>query len=290
MYGLLRDPLPAMSVATECQKCRRIERAAIPIAVIRPAEHALRTGGASGHKGLAMTDALSPSDRAKKAAALGALFHVEAGMTLGLGTGSTAAFMVDELGRRVADGFEIVGVPTSSRTAEQAGRLGIRLSTLEEAGRLDLTIDGADEFDPALNLIKGAGGALLQEKIVASASDRMIVISDASKEVATLGAFPLSVEIVRFGWEATERLMARLFAGADVDGTGIVRRMAGDQPFVTDEGHFIFDCHLERIGDPPALDRALNAIPGVVENGLFCGIATEVIVGQPDGSTRAPGA
>lgn len=236
-----------------------------------------------------MTTNLSPADRAKLAAALGALNHVMPGMKLGLGTGSTAAFMVAELGRRVAIGLEIIGVPTSSKTAEQATGLGIPLTTLDAAGRLDLTIDGADEFDPALNLIKGAGGALLQEKIVASASDRMIVISDASKEVATLGAFPLSVEVVRFGWRSTEHLVARLLETSDVGGRKITRRMADDQPFVTDEGHFILDCHLERIGDPPLLDNALNALPGVVESGLFCGIASDVIVGMPDGSTRAPG-
>ncbi|MEM7670047.1 MAG: ribose-5-phosphate isomerase RpiA [Pseudomonadota bacterium] len=237
-----------------------------------------------------MPEPLSPSDRAKRAAAIGALAHVENGMTLGLGTGSTAAFMVDELGRRVTEGLNVVGVPTSSRTAEQAAGLGIALTTLDAAGRLDLTIDGADEFDPRLNLIKGAGGALLQEKIVASASDRMIVISDASKEVATLGGFPLSVEIVRFGWETTVGHVARLLRTVEVDGRETKRRMAGDQPFVTDEGHFILDCHLVRIGDPPALDRALNALPGVVETGLFCGIASEVIVGLADGSTRTPGA
>ncbi|MBY8977418.1 ribose-5-phosphate isomerase RpiA [Rhodobacteraceae bacterium NNCM2] len=237
-----------------------------------------------------MTDNLSPSDRAKLASALGALAHVEPGMKLGLGTGSTAAFMVDELGKLVAGGLKVTGVPTSSRTAEQAAGLGIPLSTLEEVGRLDLTIDGADEFDPALNLIKGGGGALLQEKIVASASDRMIVISDASKEVATLGAFPLPVEIVRFGWKSTERHVARLLKSADVGARKLAWRMAGDQPFVTDEGHFILDCHLERIGAPADLDNALNALPGVVESGLFCGIASEVIVGLPDGSTRAPGA
>ncbi|MEM8793463.1 MAG: ribose-5-phosphate isomerase RpiA [Pseudomonadota bacterium] len=236
-----------------------------------------------------MTQDLSPSDTAKRAAALAALEHVKPGMVLGLGTGSTAAFMVDGLGRLVAEGLEVTGVPTSSKTAEQAKALGIPLTTLEGAGRLDLTIDGADEFDPDLNLIKGAGGALLQEKIVACASDRMIVISDASKEVATLGAFPLSVEVVRFGWQSTERHIAKLLSSADVDGRDIKRRMAGDAPLVTDEGHFIVDLHLERIGDPPTLDRALNALPGVVETGLFCGIASEVIVGLPSGSTRVPG-
>ncbi|MEM9100239.1 MAG: ribose-5-phosphate isomerase RpiA [Pseudomonadota bacterium] len=235
-----------------------------------------------------MSDDLSPSDRAKRAAGLAALKHVRPGMKLGLGTGSTAAFMVSDLGALVADGLEIVGIPTSSRTEAQARGLGIPLASLEEAGRLDLVIDGADEFDPALCLIKGGGGALLQEKIVAAAADRMLVISDASKEVATLGAFPLPVEVVRFGWQSTERHIASLLAEADVDGRKITRRMTGAAPFVTDEGHFILDLHLGRIGDPPALDKALNALPGVVESGLFCGIASEVIVGEADGSTRAP--
>ncbi|MEM9044460.1 MAG: ribose-5-phosphate isomerase RpiA [Pseudomonadota bacterium] len=236
-----------------------------------------------------MSDKLSPTDRAKRAAGLAALEHVRSGMKLGLGTGSTAAFMVADLGRMVADGLEVVGVPTSSVTAEQARGLSIPLTTLEDVGRLDLVIDGADEFDPDFNLIKGAGGALLQEKIVASAAERMIVISDASKEVATLGAFPLSVEIVRFGWQSTERLIADLLLEADVDGRQIVRRMADGAPYVTDEGHFIFDLHLHRIGDPAGLDRALNGLTGVVDTGLFCGIASDVIVGEPDGSTRAPG-
>ncbi|MEM7176762.1 MAG: ribose-5-phosphate isomerase RpiA [Pseudomonadota bacterium] len=236
-----------------------------------------------------MTDDLSPTDRAKRASALGALAHVEAGMKVGLGTGSTAAFMVDELGKLVAGGLDIVGVPTSSRTAAQARGLGIPVTTLEEAGRLDLTIDGADEFDPAFNLIKGGGGALLQEKIVASASERMIVISDPSKEVATLGAYPLPIEIVRFGSGLTELHIAALLEQADVGARKLTWRMEGDARFVTDEGHYILDAHLARIGDPPALDTALNMIPGVVESGLFCGIASDVIVGLPDGTTRGPG-
>lgn len=232
---------------------------------------------------------LSPGDRAKRAAALRALDWVEPGMVLGLGTGSTAAFMVDELGARVAAGLEVTAVPTSGRTEGQAARLGIPLSSLEAAGRLDLTIDGADEFDPELRLIKGGGGALLQEKIVAAASARMVVISDASKEVATLGAFPLPVEVVRFGWGATEAAIAGLLAGWDVDRRTIRRRTAGEVPFVTDEGHFILDLSLDRIGDPEELNAALNVIPGVVETGLFTGLASAVVIGAPDGTTRVIG-
>ncbi len=156
--------------------------------------------------------------------------------------------------------------------------------TLDQAGWLDLVVDGADEFDPHKNLIKGGGGALLQEKIVAAASDRMIVISDPSKEVQTLGAFDLPVEIVRFGWQTTTKLVARCLEGHDVDGRDWTLR--GDGPYVTDEGHYILDLKLGRIGDPEGLNRDLNLIPGVVETGLFCGLASTVIVGQEDGSAR----
>lgn len=234
-----------------------------------------------------MTDPdLSPADRAKRAAALRAVDLVEPGMKLGLGTGSTAAFMVREIGRRQREeGLIVSGVPTSSRTADLARAEGIAVLTLEEAGWLDLTIDGADEFDPALALIKGGGGALLREKIVATASDRMVVIADADKRVATLGAFPLPVEVIGFGWQATERLIERAVAAQGLGGP-VTRRMAGEQPFVTDEGNFILDLHLGRIPDPAALAAALNAIAGVVENGLFVGIATQVVLGHGDGTTE----
>ncbi|MEM9061371.1 MAG: ribose-5-phosphate isomerase RpiA [Pseudomonadota bacterium] len=229
-----------------------------------------------------MTEALSPADAAKRAAAVKALEYVEDGMKLGLGTGSTAKWFVDLLAE---SGKRITGVPTSSVTKAQAERLGIPLMTLDQAGWLDLVVDGADEFDPNLNLIKGAGGALLQEKIVAAASDRMVVISDPSKEVGTLGAFPLSIEVVRFGWETTGKLITRCLAASDVDGQGWAIR-SGENAFVTDEGHFILDLKLGRIGDPAALNRDLNLIPGVVETGLFCGIASVVIVGHEDGTSN----
>ncbi len=226
------------------------------------------------------------ADRAKYACAEKALEYIEDGMTVGLGTGSTAAYLVALLGERVANGLQIVGVPTSSRTKEQAEGLNIPLTTLDKAGWLDLVIDGADEFDPALNLVKGGGGALLQEKLVATASDKMIVISDSSKEVEHLGAFPLPIEVVRFGWQSTERKIAALLQDADVTGHEIMRRMAGDSPYNTDEGHYILDLKLQRIGNPEKLAHDIKLIVGVVETGLFVNIAKMVILGHADGTTR----
>ncbi len=234
-----------------------------------------------------MTDDLPAAERGKRAAAARALEFVEDGMKLGLGTGSTAGWFVDLLAQRMrAEGLRITGVATSSRTRAQAGGLGIPLTMLDEAGWLDLTIDGADEFDARLNLIKGGGGALLQEKIVASACARMVVITDPSKQVTTLGAFPLPVELVRFGAAATMRLIAELLEQHDVAGRDVIRRLGGDGPYITDEGHYIVDLGLGRIGDPARLNAELNTIPGVVETGLFCGIAAAVIVGEPDGTAR----
>jgi ribose 5-phosphate isomerase A len=237
-----------------------------------------------------MTDDLPASERGKRAAAAKALEYVEDGMKLGLGTGSTAKWFVDLLARRMlAEGLRITGVPTSSRTRAQAEGLGIPLTTLDQAGRLDLTVDGADEFDAQLNLIKGGGGALLQEKIVASASARMVVITDPSKQVATLGAFPLPVELVRFGAGTTMRLIGEVLEHHDVAGRGMTLRDAQGSPFITDEGHYIVDLELGRIGEPRRLNTDLNTIPGVVETGLFCGIATAIVVGEADGTARIIG-
>lgn len=231
-----------------------------------------------------MTGELSPSDKAKFAAARCAVDFVETGMKVGLGTGSTAAFMVRSLGERVrAEGLRIQGVPTSTRTADLAREVGIEVISLDDAGRLDLTIDGADEFDAAFNLIKGGGGALLQEKIVATASDRMIVITDPSKEVAQLGAFPLPVEALAFGLRSTTGLIEQMLAGHDVLGREVTLRREGEAPFVTDEGNRILDLHLGRIGDPRRLATELNQIPGVVENGLFIDICDVVVIGHEDG-------
>lgn len=227
---------------------------------------------------------LSPIDKAKFVAAKRAVEFVQPGMKLGLGTGSTAAWMVRCLAERVRDeGLRVQGVPTSSRTAELASQLGIPLTTLDEAKWLDLTIDGADEFDRNLALIKGGGAALLQEKIVATASDQMIVIADAAKEVATLGAFPLPVEVIPFGWQTTKALVEELLVSMDVLNRDVTLRMNGDKPLVTDESNYILDLHLKRINNPRQLSLVLNQIPGVVENGLFIDICDIVVIGQSDG-------
>ncbi|PRY23728.1 ribose-5-phosphate isomerase [Aliiruegeria haliotis] len=234
-----------------------------------------------------MTTELSPIDRAKFVAARRSCDYVESGMRVGLGTGSTAAWMVRCLGERVqAEGLDIIGVPTSSRTADLARQLGIRVASLDEVKWLDVTIDGADEFDSNLNLIKGGGGAALQEKIVATASDRMVVIADAAKEVRALGAFPLPVETVPFGWQTTQALIEETLVNMDVMGRESTLRMNDDVPFITDEGNYVLDLHLNRIGNPRQLSLVLNQIPGVVENGLFIDICDVVIVGHSDGAVE----
>ena len=234
-----------------------------------------------------MTTNLSPIDKAKFVAAKRAVDYVEDGMKVGLGTGSTAAWMVKCLGEMVReDGLNITGVATSTRTAELAGEVGIKIVTLDEAKWLDLTIDGADEYDANLNLIKGGGGALLQEKIVATASDQMIVIADLSKQVDTLGAFPLPIEVIPFGWQTTKALAEETLVNLDVLGRDSALRMNGDAPFITDEGNYILDLHLKRIGNARQLSLVLNQIPGVVENGLFIDICDVVVIGNGDGSVE----
>lgn len=227
---------------------------------------------------------LTPIDRAKYAAARRAVDLVEDGMKLGLGTGSTAAWMVRALAERArAENLRLTCVPTSARTADLGRELGLKIVGLDEAGWLDLTIDGTDEFDADLNLIKGGGGALLMEKIVATASDRMVVITDASKEVKTLGAFPLPVEVIPFGWQASRMLIEELLNAMDVMGTQAMLRMNGDRPYLTDEGNHILDLMLGRIGNPRQLSLALNQVPGVVENGLFIDVCDAVVIGYSDG-------
>ncbi|WP_424971322.1 ribose-5-phosphate isomerase RpiA [Dinoroseobacter sp. S76] len=234
-----------------------------------------------------MSGELSPIDRAKYVAAKRAVGFIEDGMRVGLGTGSTAAWMVRHLAEVVAEeGMQITCVATSTRTAELARELGLTVTTLDDVKWLDLTIDGADEFDPGLNLIKGGGGALLQEKIVATASDQMIVITDSSKAVATLGAFPLPVEVIKFGWETTKTLIEETLINIDVAGRETRLRMDGDTPYITDEGNVIVDLDLQRIGNARQLSLVLNQLPGVVENGLFLDICDIVVIGKGDGSVE----
>jgi ribose 5-phosphate isomerase A len=223
----------------------------------------------------------------KRAAAARAVALVEDGMRLGLGTGSTASVFVELLGERVRSGLSVVGVPTSEATRRAAEAAGIPLTTLDDTPELDLTVDGADEIDPALRLIKGGGGALLREKIVAAASRRMVVIVDGAKRVETLGRFPLPIEVVSFGLGATTRAVAAAIRAAGCDGPLSLRRGADGAPFLTDGGHLILDAGLGRIPDPEALARALVAVPGVVEHGLFIGLATGAVVAEAaDGQPR----
>ena len=204
-------------------------------------------------------------------------------MKLGLGTGSTARHFVELLGERVRAGLKVVGVPTSEATRADAVRCGVALTTLDDVDRLDLTVDGADEIDPAFNLIKGGGGALLREKIVAAASDRMIVIADESKWVANLGRFPLPVEVIPFGLAATRRAINAAFAQTGVSGQMVIRKGKDGHVFVTDGGHWIVDAHLGRINDPSRLAFLLSVIPGVVEHGLFIGLATTAVLAGAQG-------
>jgi ribose 5-phosphate isomerase A len=222
-------------------------------------------------------------DELKRQAAGRALEQVRNGMKLGLGTGSTAKHFVELLGERVRAGLDVVGVPTSEATRALAERCGIALTTLDQLDRLDLTVDGADEIDPAMNVIKGGGGALLREKIVAAASDRMIVIADESKWAATLGRFPLPIEVVPFGLSATRRAVEQAFAQCGVSGPMTVRNGHDGHAFVTDGGHWIIDAHLGLIPDVSRLAGLLNLIPGVVEHGLFIGLVTMVVLAGPQG-------
>lgn len=225
------------------------------------------------------------SDELKGLAAAEALNYVESGMRLGLGTGSTAARFVELLGERVKGGLDVVCVPTSEATRAQAEALGIPLTTLDETPFLDVTVDGADELDENLRLIKGGGGALLREKIVATSSDRMIVIADGSKLVPALGRYPLPLEVIRFGLVATRNMVEAQARLVGCEGEISLRVGPGGQPFTTDSGNLILDCAFGRIEDAEALDAALKMVPGVVENGLFLGIADVAIVAAEEGIT-----
>jgi ribose 5-phosphate isomerase A len=210
----------------------------------------------------------------KQAAARAGLKFIHDGDVVGLGTGSTAAYVIQFLGQQIREGLKIRGIPTSETTRDLAEHAGIPLSSFEEVNEVDVAIDGADEIDPDLNLIKGGGGALLREKIVASAARKFVVIADSSKQVPALGAFPLPVEVIPFA----ESLLARRITGLGAKVT--VRKDSAGHPFRTDEGHHILDCHFGRIDDPAALARTLGDMPGVVEHGLFVGMADVVLIGK----------
>ncbi len=222
-------------------------------------------------------------DAYKQAAAARAVEMVRPGMRLGLGTGSTAQAFIELLAVHARTGLDIVGVPTSEATRAQAARLGIALTTLDDTPELDLTIDGADEIAPDLTLIKGGGGALLREKIVASASAKMVVIADESKWVPVLGRFPLPIEIAPFGAAATRHAVEAAAAAAGCPGPAPVRIGQNGHAFVTDGGHWLLDAQLQRIADPQDLANRLSAIPGVMEHGLFIGLAGAAILAGPDG-------
>jgi ribose 5-phosphate isomerase A len=213
-------------------------------------------------------------DELKRAAALRAIEEVEDGMVVGLGTGSTAAFVVEGLGARVAGGLKVVGIPTSERTAAQARRLGIPIATFAEYQRLDLTIDGADEVQfGTLDLIKGLGGALLREKIVAAASKRLVIVVDQEKLVEQLGEHtPVPVEVTQFGWQATAVALAELGCVPER------RYTVGEQPYVTDGGNFILDCRFGPLADPGVVEKRIALTVGAVESGLFVGRTSMVVV------------
>ena len=223
------------------------------------------------------------SDELKKQAAKAAMKEVRSGMRIGLGTGSTAKHFVNYLGAEVANGFECVCVPTSEVTAAQARSLNIPLTTLDEIDSLDVTVDGADEIDSNQVLIKGGGGALLREKIVAAASAKMVVIADTSKIVDQLGAFPLPVEVNKFGLGATTNLVQKIMDKFGAEGALALRSGDGDQPFVTDGGHFILDASFGRISDAKALSSALLEVPGVVQHGLFIDLCAAAYLASPEG-------
>ena len=210
----------------------------------------------------------------KELAGRAAAKFVRDGNIVGLGTGSTAYFAVVALGERVKAGLKLVGIPTSIATEDLARQLGIPLTTLDEHPEIDITIDGADEIDPRLNLIKGGGGALLREKVVASVSKKMVVVGDSSKAVSALGKFPLPVEIIPFARPVVERKLASLGAAAKL------RLKPDGQPFITDNGNHVLDASFGRIDDPPSVARALSETPGVVEHGLFIGIAKLALIGK----------
>ncbi|MCH9808053.1 MAG: ribose-5-phosphate isomerase RpiA [Alphaproteobacteria bacterium] len=223
------------------------------------------------------------ADEQKKKAAMRAVEMVEPGMRIGLGTGSTAACFVKLLGERVKAGLSVICVATSEATRQLAEERGITVSTLDETPEIDITFDGADEIDGEVRMIKGGGGALLREKIVAMASDRVVIMADTGKVVETLGAFKLPVEVVPFGLTATIDMIEALVSDIGCEGDIILRKGANGETFVTDNGNYIIDCDFKRIDEPEELDDALKFVPGVVESGLFLDICDIAVIGEDDG-------
>jgi ribose 5-phosphate isomerase A len=226
-----------------------------------------------------MADMLS-KDEIKKAAGVYATTFVEYGTTIGIGSGSTVFYFIEELGKMIAQGFRVTIVPTSKRTETLATQWNIPVVGLNDVERLLATIDGADEVNPQLQLIKGGGGALLQEKIVAAASEQLIIIVDYSKLVQDLGKFPLPVEVIDFGYKRVQHKIYSLGCSK------VELRKKNDQPFITDHGNYILDCYFDKIPDPASLNISLHNIPGVVETGLFIDMANKIIVGQVDGKMQ----
>ncbi len=225
-------------------------------------------------------------EKEKENAAVAAMEYVEDGMTIGLGTGSTAKFFVELLAEEVADGLVVRCIETSEQTRRLAESLGVPLIPFEQVDRIHLTVDGADEVDEQGQMIKGGGAALLREKIIANASDHMVVIADPSKQVERLGAFPLPVEVTPFGYTITAKNVYDVLAASGIDRPRVELRMAqGRELLVTDGGNHILDCHCERIPDAEALAARLSNVPGVVEHGLFIGLARTVIIGNENGAT-----
>ena len=226
------------------------------------------------------------NEHEKENAAMAAMEYVEDGMTIGLGTGSTAKYFVEMLAEEVADALVVRCIETSEQTRRLASSLGVPLIPFEQVERIHLTVDGADEVDPQGQLIKGGGAALLREKIIANASDHMVVIADPSKQVERLGKFPLPVEVTPFGYTITAKLVYDVLAASGIDRPRVqLRSLTNGELVVTDGGNHILDCHCERIPDAEALAARLSNVPGVVEHGLFIGLARTVIIGNENGAT-----
>ncbi len=229
---------------------------------------------------------MSDSDLAKFNAAQSALAYIKDGMVVGLGTGSTSAHFVRLLGDKVRQGLRVKGVPTSEATRNLAEQVGVPLIEISQVNTIDVDVDGADEIDPQFRLIKGGGGALLREKIVAAASKRVVVIADETKWVETLGAFPLPVEVTRFGFALTAQRIKEALQATGCEGVEVALRVSGkaNEPVITDGGNYIIDAHPKRIPDATALAAALQQIAGVVEHGIFIGLAHVVILGKAKGA------